>query len=368
MRDAGISREQLADLLDVSIDAVNNWLSNRTKISIPRLEQIVSLLLTRGVDPEWVVALLGEHLHMHGLGEGSFSMFKSFRRRDWIFLMPPNVSAEYRIAALGASNVLDDRGLGNLWTTTFDETQSAAFRSLLQGDISGILICGMSRGKKELNEIRQILDVLHTPCVFLFDGPDPLPKGTTSVGYDRAGCAHRAFQLLVERGHRKIALLGMSEFQPHREFATGFRWGLRELGLENAGEVFFSEHIVSSSPRTQLFEESHSFAKATAVVQGHFTAVIACAPSTAIYLLRALRSQKKTYPADLAIIVLGSEEWMNSAVYPPITHLAPPYYEMGVRAMEILLQLAAGRKAEVVPRSLFDSSHWPWANLDGGSV
>lgn len=53
IKEAQISRQFIADNLQCSIDAVDNWCCGRARISPSRLHQLCSLLTVKGVATKW---------------------------------------------------------------------------------------------------------------------------------------------------------------------------------------------------------------------------------------------------------------------------------------------------------------------------
>ena len=74
-----------------------------------------------------------------------------------------------------------------------------------------------------------------------------------------------------------------------------------------------------------------------------FTALVACGDTMAIGAIRALRDAGKKVPRDVA--VTGFDDIELSSLYSPsLTTVRQPKRQIGIRAMEKLLDIIAGKK------------------------
>jgi len=120
--------------------------------------------------------------------------------------------------------------------------------------------------------------------------------------------AYEAIRHLVDRGHRRIAFLGMtSTFTTLRDRYTGYEKALREAGVEP--EPQFVE------TRAWTAEEAYPYALAMLASRDTPTAVFAASPMMGLAVLRA---QKRLKRQDVALVVFGDFP-MAELMTPPTT-------------------------------------------------
>ncbi|MCD6385946.1 LacI family DNA-binding transcriptional regulator [Candidatus Sumerlaeota bacterium] len=166
-----------------------------------------------------------------------------------------------------------------------------------------------------------------------------LPSDNTPyVIVDNYQGGYIATQHLIECGHRVIAhLAGPRHFKISQERRKGFIEALREAGL-----VVYESLI----KRTRFnFKDGY---KKTLELLHHRprpTAIFACSDIVAIGAIHAIREQGLRVPQDVAII--GFDDlFFASFSEVPLSSIAQPKYEIGMRAAQKLLQLIEGEKVE----------------------
>ena len=162
-------------------------------------------------------------------------------------------------------------------------------------------------------------------------------SGLPYVSIDHRQAAIDAVQYLLNRGHRRIALISADE---------NFRWAqLRHEGYEQALER------AGIAPDTLLVRTAVSldYEAGAQAVGGLLalleppTAVFAVSDTLAIGAIKALRRAGRRVPDDMA--VLGFDDLPLSAVFEPaLTTVSQPMRELGARAAEILLARLAGEQ------------------------
>lgn len=166
-------------------------------------------------------------------------------------------------------------------------------------------------------------------------------SGLPWVSIDHRQAAIDAVQYLLNRGHRRIALISADET---------FRWAqLRRQGyqmaLERAGIA-----LQPALLRTATSLDYDAGAQAVGgllALQEPPSAVFAVSDTLAIGAIKALRRAGRRVPDDMA--VLGFDDLPLSAVFEPaLTTVSQPMRELGARAAEILLaRLAGGQPASL---------------------
>lgn len=160
-------------------------------------------------------------------------------------------------------------------------------------------------------------------------------SGVPYVSIDHRQAAIDAVQYLLNRGHRRIALITADET---------YRWARQRrdgyvLALERAGLALDPDLV-----RTALGTEYALGAQAAGgllTLREAPTAVFAVADTLAIGAIKALRRAGLRVPQDVAVV--GFDNVPLAEVFEPgLTTIAQPMRELGVAAAEMLLERLAG--------------------------
>jgi LacI family transcriptional regulator len=151
--------------------------------------------------------------------------------------------------------------------------------------------------------------------------------------------------LLHARGHRRIAFASSTEDVPAtRGRLLGYRDGLREVGfpveerLEVAGE---------SEARG-----GHAVARRLLDQPDRPTAIVCYNDRMAMGVYRAAGELGLRIPADVSVVGFDDQAPIPTGLFPELTTVALPHYEMGVWAVDTLTRLIEGS-----PDSWYLSTH-----------
>jgi DNA-binding LacI/PurR family transcriptional regulator len=155
------------------------------------------------------------------------------------------------------------------------------------------------------------------------------------VSIDHRQAAIDAVQYLLNRGHRRIALLSAEEsYGWARQRHAGY-----EVALERSG--------IAVDPSCVRVARSTDYAEGAAAVGGLLalreppTAIFAVSDTLAIGAIKALRRAGRRVPDDVAVV--GFDNVPLAQVFEPgLTTIAQPMHELGAVAAELLLELLAG--------------------------
>ena len=162
-----------------------------------------------------------------------------------------------------------------------------------------------------------------------------------SVGPDNDAGIAQALAHLVGHGHRQIVFLAADTSSDGTERLAAFHAAAQTLGLPSDSPlVAFGGHSRQISQR----------ALADLIHKGiEFTAVLASNDESAIGALWALTDAGRRVPAEVALI--GFDDVLYAkAQAPPLTTVRHPTFEIGYRAVELLLDRIAGRRVEASVR------------------
>jgi GntR family transcriptional regulator, arabinose operon transcriptional repressor len=163
-----------------------------------------------------------------------------------------------------------------------------------------------------------------------------------------AGAARQVAQHLAALGHEHIALVfAEPETTNTQDRVRGFQYEATTLGLTT------TEHPAQEFWRLTCEEKEALLAS----VHAGATAVFAAGYYLALDVLNALREAKFRVPEDISVV--GFDDPASAPlIYPPLTTLRQPLYEMGQRAAQRLAALVASasrnddEKLELLPVAL----------------
>lgn len=165
-----------------------------------------------------------------------------------------------------------------------------------------------------------------------------LPENVySSVTIDDQEEAYRAVRLLLEQGHRRIAVLldCVEDHSISQLRYMGYRRALAEQGIPVdaalVGETGSFDMAAAYRRTAQLLESG-----------ADFTAVFAIADSMAVAAMKALHDAGRRVPEDCSVVAIDGIDMSIYAV-PTLTTLVQPQEEMGERSVKILLDMIEGR-------------------------
>jgi LacI family transcriptional regulator len=236
--------------------------------------------------------------------------------------------------ARGVEDIASEAGYTVIFCNT-DESVSKEkkyLQVLLEKRVDGILLVPASNGLDSVALIKK-RDI---PIVVLDRRVPDLQ--TDVVRCDSEEGAYELTRLLLSLGHREIAILnGPSGVSTSGDRLDGYRRALNQAGINiNAKWEYHGAFTQESG-----FEMAH---KALAGVYKP-TALFATNNFITFGALKALQEMELRVPEDIAVV--GFDDLPASLVtYPFLTVAAQPAYEMGRRAIEILLDKLCGKASD----------------------
>lgn len=216
---------------------------------------------------------------------------------------------DYRVL-LGNSNHQKERNIGYL-------------DYLKQKQVDGVIFLTSELGEAILNEI-----ALEHPMVLTSE----YIKGAQfpMVTIDNVHCGRQATEHLIQLGHSRIAhLAGPSDGLLGYDRLKGYREALL------AHHLSFDETLVQEG--TFTFESGYQIMKSWLESEAPPTAVFAANDEMAIGAMKAALELGKRIPEDLAVIGFDNIKF-SSVFVPSLTTVAQPFFEMGAKSMNLLIQ------------------------------
>lgn len=265
------------------------------------------------------------------LGYGPNRIARSLRRQqsEMIGLLSEEIATTPHAGRiiLGAQEAARKRGLTLVLINTSREQRDIQrdTDALLRQQVDGVLYATMYHREIELpRSLRSVPTVLIDSTSE--DGSIP------SVVPDEEGGAYVAVNELVGHGHRRIGFITNSEDVPAtRGRLAGYRRALADAGLE-------------FNPRLVVAEQSETPGgyKAAVEVLGRIdrpTGLFCYNDRMAMGAYRAAAELGLHIPVDLSIVGFDNQELIAEGLYPALTTVALPHYEMGEWALGALADL-----------------------------
>lgn len=152
---------------------------------------------------------------------------------------------------------------------------------------------------------------------------------------DEVGGAVAAVTHLVDAGHTRIAFLNNDDDVPAtHERLIGFRRGLTDRGIT------IDESLIVEAPSETL--PGYALARDVLARPDRPTALFCYNDRMAMGAYRAATELGLNIPGDLSIVGFDNQELIAANLFPGLTTVALPHYEMGVWAVETLVQILRG--------------------------
>lgn len=206
------------------------------------------------------------------------------------------------------------------------EAHRADVQALIDRQVDAILYATMYHRKISLPP-----NLSDLPAVLIdaTDGTGRLP----SVVPDEVGGAVAAVRHLAEAGHRRIAFLNNDDDVPAtRGRLAGYRKVLAEYGIP------YEEKLVGESVSEPA--EAYELAKEV-LARSEPTALFCYNDRMAMGAYRAARELGLKIPEDLSVVGFDNQEIIAANLFPGLTTVALPHYEMGAWALETAAEMLA---------------------------
>jgi LacI family transcriptional regulator len=148
---------------------------------------------------------------------------------------------------------------------------------------------------------------------------------------------------LLKRGHRRIALITLiRDIEATQLRGKGIRRAFAEAGVNFDESLDFCGYDGNVAR-----ESSHVIATATDILQSKHrpTAIICGNDHTAMQVYAAAAQLGLSIPQDLSVIGFDDQRLISETLFPQLTTVALPYFEIGKRAAEMMIQPNLGEHA-----------------------
>ncbi|GGV44879.1 alanine racemase [Kitasatospora herbaricolor] len=251
----------------------------------------------------------------------------------------------------GAQEAAAERGLLLLMLNTGGDRdlEHKEIALLLQHRVDGILYASM------YHRVVEVPEPLRSVPTVLLDARSHDPAFSSVVPDEEQG-GHTATRALLAHGHRRIGFVTNSDDIPaSRGRLAGYRAALSEAGIDfDAGLVVAD---ISDAPG------GYRAARTLLAAPNRPTALFCFTDRMAMGAYRAAAELGLVVPRDLSVIGFDNQELISENLFPALTTVALPHYEMGARAIAQLQAVIDAPEPAAGPRSQ-EMLHCPLVTRD----
>jgi len=305
----------------VSIMTVSKALRDAPDVSVATKAQIKSVAQQMGYVPD-----------------SSAQGLRTKTTRLFGLLIPSTTNPVYARMVMAIEERAHELGYDILFAHSLNkpEREELCLRRFLSRRVDGLFISPVYRFEAEARIYQEVL-ASKTPTVLL-GPPAAFCKSFTSVEIEELVASYNATQHLIKLGHKQIAYLTGPSTAPwaHERF-EGYRRALREAGLEVDDKLVFQSGSTIEDGTKAALQMLNEGCQATAVQAVSDLVAIGCA--------NALLSQGLKIPEDISLVgfgnILTAEHFQV-----PLTTVRQPKFRLGIAAVEMMMGLIRGEKAQ----------------------
>jgi len=210
--------------------------------------------------------------------------------------------------------------------------EKKAIDILLSRQIDGLIITS-ARSNANLNEY------LRENCPIVLVNRDPFPGMFDFVGIDNISSAMKAVNHLIKLGHKRIAFIEGEPASP-ASFGRyeGYKKAMEEAGLpirENYVRIGYLRYEGGYRGMLSFLNLSHPP-----------TAIFCANDMMALGAIDACVDNEVKVPEDIAIVGFD-DMWVASLKAVQLTTVHQPRYQMGVRAVDLMIEKIEGKRDKI---------------------
>ena len=291
----------------------------------------VSYVVNHGPKPVGAATRKRVVAAMHHVGYQAGSRSRSRTRSLTIGAIVPDATNTFFSQALaGAESVLNEPGHILVTASSNDDParELKALAAFTRSRVDGLILTPQGEVPTEVERLRS-----RGVAVVLMDR-DGGDTQLNRVVMDNHGSAFQATRLLIESGHRRIALVnGLQRISTARERLKGYRAALEQAGLG------FDEKYVRLGPFS--FDHGRQSTLDLLSLSPRPDAIFSSSVILTTGVLWSLRARRVYWPHDIAVVGFGDAVWA-SLVTPTLTVVEQPARELGEVAARLLLSSNEG--------------------------
>jgi LacI family transcriptional regulator, galactose operon repressor len=308
-----ITLEDIARRLKVSRVTVSKALRGHPDISAEMTQRVQKTANELGYTPNIIARSL------------------SSRRSNMMGLVVPKIAHSFFGAVIeGVYNTAFENKYETILTVSQENTEreKTHLQTLVAMRVDGIII-SISQETEDTQRFKRIR-TLGIPLVFIDRRPEPALSGFSTVLVDDRAGAYQAVEQAIRVGYKRLGLIGgNTNVNIGKERLRGFEDALREYRLK-----VNREWIV---PGGYGRDDGYAAMKSLYASGSLPEFILAMTYPIALGIFEACRELGLQIPQDVDIICFGDSE-AGRFVSPSLSVVEQPAYEMGARAVQLLLQ------------------------------
>ncbi|MFW6238424.1 MAG: LacI family DNA-binding transcriptional regulator [Halanaerobiales bacterium] len=302
----------VAEKAGVSIATVSRVLNNREEVSPETRTRVEKVIAEIGYQPN----LLGRNLRRSEtrmILVSLYSMSNPFYSRVVRGIEEGGRERDYNIL---------------IYNNNGDPDRERLYLGLLENRlVDGVILMSPQLPAGELVRIGKEYPLIQC-CEYIEDISVP------RVSVDNVAAARTAVEHLIERGHRRIAMIGgPREVLSAVQREEGYRQALEENGLSYDPDLIISGHYTNKG--------GERAARELLARRERPTAIFAISDMMAVGAVMAARDAGLKIPEDMAVVGFDNSE--ISAIYDPsLTTISQPRYDLGRLTVDLLIEIING--------------------------
>lgn len=215
------------------------------------------------------------------------------------------------------------------------EAAREAVRKLADGGLNGMLLTA------PLSESEDIIAELHAADIAIVGvATGTFRSDVSCIGIDDKAAAYEMTRYLIDAGHRRIAFIrGHSSHTSSKQRWLGYEAAMSESFGSGAGIVAQGQNSYRSGLIASEDILSH---------HRDVTAIFAGNDDMASGALSAAHRRGLSVPQDLSVV--GFDDTIAATLWPELTTVKQPIFEIGARAIDAIVENVSRTKAGDVPR------------------
>lgn len=306
----------VAKLANVSPATVSRVLSNPDLVSKETREKVMEVINKVNYKPHIVAR-----------------QFRTKETKIILVVVPDITSAFFSKVLRGIEHVAIQNGYQVILGDTENDTarELEYINLLLQKQADGMVLLTARIDKTKLEDISE-----HFPMVLACEYMDGLNVPTVSI--DNISSARKVTEHLIQQGHTKIAhITGPIDVILSRDRLRGFQQAMFSHDLE-IDSAYIQEGDVN-------FDSGYNQMLKLLALETPPTGVFAFNDEMAMGAIKAAKDSHLSIPDDVAIVGFDNVR-MATVIEPNLTTIDQPKYQIGKKAMELLLKIINGETLE----------------------
>ena len=311
---AQITLHDLAKKLNISVSTVSKALKDYPDVSEKTKKRVLALADKLNFSPNIVASNLRT------------------RHTKTIGVIIPNIVHDFFSKVIGG--IIDEADKNGyivilLQSNEKYELEKKQLNLLIQQQVDGILL-SLTAETKKFKHIKR-LQQQGIPLVMFDKVTDSIECSKVIIGDKKS--AFDAVSFLIRKGNKRIAYFGGSLVALNfSERFNGYIDALKEYRIP------FEDRLVYMSDKNEQY--SHGYIAAERMIKDHgingIDAVFAATDVIAVGIIKYFNDNKINIPNKVAIFGFGNS-FMSSIISPALSTIDQPGYEMGKKAVDILL-------------------------------